>query len=134
VERAPNVIRRFYAVLFERYPEVKPMFGGAEASRRQEEMLTRALVAVIEHLEDPTWLGSTLQALGEKHVDYGVREEMYGWVGECLLASLAEVLGDDWSPRVEQAWSDAYAAIAGAMIAGARLRTPPPSESISLRA
>lgn len=47
-------------------------------------------------------------------------EEMYGWVGECLLAALAEGLGDDWTPAVEAAWSAAFGAIAGAMIEGAR--------------
>lgn len=119
VERAPDVTRRFYAVFFERYPQVVSMFGGS-ASERQQKMLTQALVAVIEHLEDPTWLPTTLRAMGAKHLDYGVREEQYAWVAECLLATLEEVLGAEWTPRVAKAWSDALGAIAGAMIAGAR--------------
>ncbi len=29
--------------------------------------------------------------MGAKHLDYGVTNEMYDWVGECLVATLAEV-------------------------------------------
>jgi hemoglobin-like flavoprotein len=117
--RAPDLTRRFYDVLFARYPQVRPLFG-RNPRPRQEEMLTKALVAVVEHLEDPTWLGHTLRAMGAKHVGYGVTEEMYGWVGESLLVALADALGDDWTPAIADAWTAAFGAIAGAMIEGAR--------------
>ncbi len=118
-ERAPHVTRRFYEIFFERYPQVRSMFGG-EVTRRQEEMLTKALAAVIDHLEDPGWLTETLHALGAKHVGYGVRDEQYGWVGECLLATLEEVAGEAWTPRVAEAWAEAYVAVATLCIQGAR--------------
>ena len=114
VERQPQLVHRFYEILFTRYPQVKPLFGRNSAAA-QEKMLTDALVAVIDHLEDAPWLGSTLKALGAKHNDYGVTAEMYGWVGACLLAALAEAAGADWSPTAEQAWTDAYGAIVGLM-------------------
>jgi hemoglobin-like flavoprotein len=118
VERAPDVTRRFYAILFERYPRVRPMFGAS--TQKQEEMLTRALVAVIDHLEDGPWLADTLKAMGARHVGYGVRDEMYEWVGDALVRALSEVSGEQWTPRVAKAWTEAYAAIAGLMIEGAR--------------
>jgi nitric oxide dioxygenase len=40
---------------------------------------------------------------------------MYGWVGASLLATLAEVAGDEWTPELATAWTDAYGAIAGLM-------------------
>ena len=78
-------------------------------------MLTDALVAVIDHLEDAPWLTGTLAALGAKHKEYGVTPEMYGWVGASLLAALAEAAGKDWTPEAEKAWTDAYGAIVGLM-------------------
>lgn len=117
-ERAPELTGRFYEILFERNPELRPMFG--KDLRKQEEMLTRALAAVIEHLEDGPWLADTLRALGAKHVDYGVTEEMYPLVGESLLSALGEVAGDAWTPRVKDAWADAFGVIAALMIQGAR--------------
>jgi hemoglobin-like flavoprotein len=120
-ERAPDLTSRFYDVLFERYPQSRPLFG-RNSRQTQADMLTRALVAVLDHVEDAAWLQETLTALGAKHADYGVTDEMYDWVGECLLATLAEVAGDVWSPSVEKAWRDAYGAISGLMIQGARDR------------
>lgn len=120
VDRNPNVVHRFYQVLFERYPASRAMFS-RNTTRQQEEMLTAALVAVIEHLEDASWLKQQLAALGAKHIEYGVQDHMYPWVGECLVATLKEVAGDDWSPRIEQAWLAAFGAISGLMIDGGRM-------------
>ncbi len=119
VERSPELTRRFYEILFERFPQTRLMFRRNNPAQ-QEKMLTSALVAVVDRLEDATWLTSTLRALGARHVDYGVTDEMYGWVGECLLATLAEVAADDWTPRYAKAWQEAYAAISGLMLEGAR--------------
>jgi hemoglobin-like flavoprotein len=82
-------------------------------------MLQDALVAVIEHLEDPVWLGRTLSGLGAKHVDYGVTPEMYPWVAECLIAALAEIVGAAWRPEHAEAWHAALAAVSDLMLEGA---------------
>jgi len=119
IERQPQLVSRFYAILFDRYPQVRPLFG-RNAQAAQEKMLTDALVAVLDHIEDATWFRDRLGALGRKHAGYGVTEDMYGWVGECLLAALAEAAGDAWSDELAKLWAGAYAAIAGAMLDGAR--------------
>lgn len=118
VERSPDLTRRFYEILFERYPASRPLFSPSR-QRAQEQMLTQALVAVLDHIEDAGWLSETLGALGAKHVAYGVTNEMYGWVGASLLETLREVAGTEWTPELEAAWAEAYGAIAGLMQAGA---------------
>lgn len=118
-EREPLLTRRFYEIFFARYPQVAPLFG-RNSRARQEQMLAQALAAVLDHVEDASWLTSVLPALGAKHERYGVTDEMYGWVGECLLATLEEVAGAAWTPALAKAWSDAYAAISSLMMAGAR--------------
>lgn len=120
VERSPNLTHRFYEILFERYPQTVAMFPEGRR-QRQEGMLTEALVAVMDHLEDAPWLTSTLHGLGAKHVDYGVTDEMYGWVGDALLRTLAEVCQEQWTPEAEAAWAAAYGAIASLMKEGAAL-------------
>ena len=114
----PKFVSRFYEILFERYPQSKPLFP-VNGMARQEEMLTGALVAVLDHLEDAPWLTETLGALGAKHVGYGVTREMYDWVGASLLATLAEVAGSAWTTELNTAWSDAYGAIVSLMLARA---------------
>jgi len=114
----PKFVSRFYEILFERYPQTRPLFP-QNGMARQAEMLTQALVAVLDHLEDAPWLTSTLKALGAKHVGYGVTNEMYDWVGGSLLTTLAEAGGPHWTPELASAWTEAYGAIAGLMLAGA---------------
>jgi hemoglobin-like flavoprotein len=119
IERQPELTTRFYVILFERFPQVKPLFG-RNSGANQAQMLTSALAAVLEHLEDAPWLTQTLGAMGKKHVDYGVTEEMYGFVVESLISALAEAAGDDWSLELEQAWTDALHTVGGLMQAGAK--------------
>jgi hemoglobin-like flavoprotein len=118
VERQPTLVHRFYEILFERHPKAKALFGRNSAAA-QEKMLTDALVAVMDHLEDAPWLTSALKGLGAKHAGYGVTTEMYGWVGASLLATLAEIAGGDWTPGHNAAWTEAYGAISSLMQAGA---------------
>ena len=120
VERAPNLTHRFYEILFERHPEARMMFPPSRLAQ-QESMLTQALAAVMDHLEDAPWLVSTLHGLGARHVNYGVTDEMYAWVGGALLTALGEVAGADWTPDLENAWSDAYWTIADLMREGDEL-------------
>jgi hemoglobin-like flavoprotein len=112
----PHFVARFYEILFDRYPQTRGLFSPGGAAR-QAEMLTGALVAVLDHIEDAPWLQDTLGALGAKHVGYGVTPEMYGWVGASLLATLAEVAGPAWSPELEAAWGEAYGVIVSLMLA-----------------
>ena len=112
--RNPQLTKRFYEIFFSRYPQVKPMFG-RNSQQQQESMLTNALVAVMDHLEDAPWLAQTLAGLGRKHNEYGVERVMYDWVGECLIATLQEVAGSDWNEQLEQAWVQAYGAIVSLM-------------------
>lgn len=118
IEREPELTKRFYEILFERYPQVKPLFDETKQAEQQK-MLAGALVAVLDHLEDPPWLEQHLAGLGARHVVYGVTPRMYDFVGECLVATLMEVAGDDWLPAYGTAWAEAYSAIRNLMLAGA---------------
>lgn len=118
-EREPYITKRFYEHLFEKYPQSRPLFS-RNAPAKQQEMLQQALAAVIDNLEDVEWLSRELKALGSKHVGYGVTDEMYGWVGDALLTTLAEIAGDQWTPALSSAWTNAYGAIAGLMQEGAK--------------
>lgn len=110
--------KRFYEILFQRYPAVRSLFG-RRSEEAQAKMLQESIVAVVEHLDNERWLAANLRALGRTHRVYGVTAEMYSWVGECLLAALADLLGDRWSPELESAWSTMYGRICDMMMEGA---------------
>ena len=139
-ERAPDVVGRFYTKLFARHPDLQPLFG-RRSRPAQEKMVLDAIVAVVDHMEDPNWLRGVLRPLGAKHVSYGVTEGMYPLVAEALVATLADASGEAWSEDIESAWLRALGAVAGEMIAGAReavdseavstarVHAPPPSQA-----
>ena len=64
-EREPDLALRFYETLFSRYPQARPLFRRDHES--QAKMLTDALVAVLDHLENAPWLAATLGDLGAQH-------------------------------------------------------------------
>ena len=82
-------------------------------------MLQGALLAVLDHLDDPAWLSETLGGLGAKHLSYGVTDDMYPLVGECLVATLAELCGPNWTPAHQASRVEAYGAIQSLVLAGA---------------
>jgi hemoglobin-like flavoprotein len=50
---------------------------------------------------------------------FGAQPNHYPVVGAVLVASMAEVAGEQWRPEYERAWSDAVDVVAGAMLEGA---------------
>ena len=61
----------------------------------------------------------SLKSLGARHVNFGTVPTDYSLVGLSLLKTLESFLGNDWTPEVKQAWTDAYQAIASIMLEGA---------------
>jgi hemoglobin-like flavoprotein len=123
IRAEPNFTHRFYETLFTSYPELRPLFG-RNAQKQQADMLSRALVAVVDHLDDAPWLNEHLRSLGAKHVAYGVRPEMYDWVGNALLRTLANAAGDAWTEEVARQWTAAYGVIVDLMRQGEALVRP----------
>lgn len=118
VSRDPDLMQIFYSTLFERYPSVKPLFG-RNSRDEQAKMLTEAVAMLVSNVDDPEFVRTTMLAVGRKHVDYGVEDHMYAWVGECLVATLAQVSADAWTDELETAWTATLNAIADIALEGA---------------
>ena len=116
--RGDELVDAFYSRLFATAPAVKPLFAGTDM-RKQKSMLLAALVLLRKSLRDLDSIVPTLRALGARHVAYGAQPAHYPVVGEVLIASMAEVAGEQWRPEYERAWGAAFEVVAGAMIDGA---------------
>ncbi|MFC6446132.1 globin family protein [Shinella zoogloeoides] len=115
---ADQVGTMFYARLFETYPEVRPMF--AEDIAPQAKKLVQMLALVVNGLHRLDEIMPAVEQLARRHNDYGVVEAHYCAVGETLLWTLQQGLGDDFTPEVEAAWTDAYGLLSAKMIAAAK--------------
>lgn len=107
----------FYARLFEIAPEVRPLFKAdlTEQGAKLMQMIGTA-VASLTNLEA---LVPVAQDLAKRHIDYGVTKEHYAVVGEALIWTLEQGLGEAFTADVKQAWIDVYGLLSSVMIEAA---------------
>ncbi len=119
---APRTIEFFYRVLFERHPEARQLFH-RRSLEEQQHLLFEALARCVDHLDNWAELGRVLVPLGELHEEYGVTREMYDWVGDALIDTLAHVSGTVWDDELERSWREAYDIFMNVMLAGCKGET-----------
>ena len=103
----------FYGKLFELNPELKSLFNSdlKEQGRKLMVMINMA----VNSLDTVEAIVPALQDLGRRHVAYGVKDEDYDTVGESLLWTLEQGLGDGFTTEVKGAWVDTYTLVATTM-------------------
>mmetsp|Transcript_114890 Transcript_114890/g.321069 ORF Transcript_114890/g.321069 Transcript_114890/m.321069 type:complete len:150 (-) Transcript_114890:162-611(-) len=105
--------------IFDIAPSAEGLFKFGEVTDdtyKQETFLTHARGVVstvdiaVELLErnDTDTLITALRDLGAKHVTYDVKYEHFPIVGEALLHTLEQALGDEFTPEVREAWTAVY--------------------------
>jgi hemoglobin-like flavoprotein len=108
----------FYARLFELDPWLAELFAETDM-RRQGRMLMQTLAIVVKSLDDLSVVIPAVEALGSRHVGYGVKPADYQTVGAALLWTLGQGLGDAFTPQARAAWAEAYAILSSVMISAA---------------
>jgi hemoglobin-like flavoprotein len=108
----------FYRRLFTIDPALKLLFWHAEMADQGRKLMT-ALAFVVNGLGQPDVFAGPVQALARRHVGYGVRVEHYANVGQALIETLEEGLGDAFHASVREAWLAAYVTLSDIMIAAA---------------
>ncbi|MGW0686620.1 globin domain-containing protein [Streptomyces sp. NPDC002754] len=122
---ADRVTSYFYALLFVRHPELRPLFPAAMDTQRDR--LLKALLTAAEHIDNKDVLVAYLKNLGRGHRKYGTQADHYPAVGECLIAALTQYATTTWNAETEAAWVRTYTTISQVMIDAAaedELRAP----------
>jgi len=115
---ASQAAELFYDKLFKLDPSLKPMFKGDMTEQGQK--LMRMIGIAVDNLDKLDEIVPAVQDLGVKHLDYGVKNSQYDTVGEALLWTLGQGLGDAFTNDVMIAWSDVYGLLATTMKEAAR--------------
>lgn len=116
--KADKFVSSFYENLFAANPEAKPLFDTTDMAAQKKKLLS-SLVLVVNSLRKPEVLDTALKGLGARHVKYGALPEHYPLVGNALLTTFEQYLGSKWTPKVKEAWVDAYGVISKVMLDGA---------------
>lgn len=122
--------QHLFQKLFSRSPEIKLLFGfPPDLNPDSEDLLhnmrfIRHSLYMMEMLDsalnlvgpDIELLTEILHDLGSKHVRYGVQPEMFPVMGECLIESLKDSLGEKFDDRTREAWEILYQGLSQEMI------------------
>ena len=116
---ADQAAELFYGRLFELDPALQPMFKGDMTEQGRK--LTRMIGVAVDGLDKLDEIVPAVQDLGVRHLEYGVKSSHYDTVGEALLWTLSQGLGEAFTPEVESAWTDVYTLLADTMKDAARM-------------
>jgi hemoglobin-like flavoprotein len=98
--------RLFYDRLFETNPEFRALFPADMTEQWRKLMLTVGVaIAGLDNLDE---IVPAVQAMGRRHVSYGVKAEDYAPVGAALLWALEKTLGHGFTLEEGAAWAVVY--------------------------
>lgn len=112
-----EVSKYFYGMLFTLAPETRDLFPANMAVQRSR--LLRALVHVVQMVDQPATLVPFLRQLGRDHRKFGVVTVHYQAVGTALISAVKRFSGDAWTPTIEKAWGEAYSLMSTTMLEAA---------------
>src|ERR1041384_6540877 len=111
---ADQIAESFYSHMFEIAPHLRKLFTGN--MKTQGAMLMTSLELAVSSLDDMESIRPSVQALGERHVSYGVRKEYYSYAKESFLWALEKHLKDEFTYTVKSAWSESFDTLIRAMV------------------
>lgn len=115
---ADEVATVFYERLFMLDASLRRMFQ--EDLTEQKRKLMIMLKFAVGTLDRMDVFEPSLEALGRRHLGYGVRDEHYETVGTALILTLRQLLGAEFTKELETAWLATYTLVAGTMCRAVR--------------
>ncbi len=103
----------FYSRLFELDPSLRYLFR--TDLKVQGKKLMSSIKLVVTGFDNPDRIIPAVRSLGKRHVGYGVQPEHYATVGQALLWTLEQGLGEAYTPEVAAAWTSAYGLLSDLM-------------------
>jgi hemoglobin-like flavoprotein len=113
VPKSETAAALFYSRLFELEPGAARLFR--RDMREQGVLFMQMISVIVRGLDDLPALTPAVQALGRRHVGYGVEAADYEAVGAAFLWALQRTLGDGFGPAVQVAWASTYQMVASIM-------------------
>jgi nitric oxide dioxygenase len=121
-----ELVEHFYKRLFAADPSVEALFQNDPAERVAK--FAEELQVLITSIRRLDLFLAEAQALGVRHMTYGVRAAHYRLARNALMEALSETLGPAWTDEAETAWRLAYNLTAEAMMTAATSVWPDPPE------
>ncbi len=116
-QHGETLTKHFYKRMFSHNPEVAPFFNPSNQNAgTQQRALAAAICAYAANIDNLEVLGGAVELIAQKHASLRIKPEHYPIVGENLLASIREVLGEAATDDIINAWGDAFGFLADILI------------------
>lgn len=116
-EHGNAVTTLFYKTVLEEHPTLHNVFNQTnQANNHQAQALAGSLYAYASNIDDLGVLSPTVEKICHKHASLYIQPEHYEIVGEGLLRAMGKVLGDAYTPEINDAWTAAYWQLANIFI------------------
>jgi hemoglobin-like flavoprotein len=100
-------------------PMAEAIFSHPEFKKHARKVISTVNTAVGMLEPNLDGLVVILKGLGKSHKGYGIVDAHYPVVGEALIGTLSDALGDAFTSDVKAAWVEVYGVISSTMLAGA---------------
>ena len=111
------ITEHFYNRMFTHNPELKDIFNMSnQQTGRQKVALFEAIAAYAKNLDNLAVLKHAVERITHKHTSFHIKPADYDIVGLHLIETFRELLPEQFTSAVEQAWTNAYGVLANLFI------------------
>ncbi|MEH6452708.1 MAG: NO-inducible flavohemoprotein [Psychromonas sp.] len=111
------ITEHFYQRMFSHNPELKDIFNMSnQETGRQKVALFEAILAYAKNIDNLAVLKHAVERIAQKHTSFYIQPEHYQIVGLHLIETLRELLPEQFTAEVEDAWGAAYGVLANVFI------------------
>lgn len=111
---SPQITLRMYVILFDKHPEMKKIFENSPEDQYMK--LAQALSAYAVNIEKLHILTPALEMIAKDHNKHNVLPSHYPIVGMALIEAMEDILNDNASLELIDAWREAYKHLASVLI------------------
>lgn len=108
-EHCEDLTPLVYERLFRDYPETASMFRREENNLVKGSMLAMAIEAILDFVGEQRQSFRMIECEVLSHEAYGTSPELFGVFFRVVADTMHEVLGTQWSPAIDAAWTRALA-------------------------
>ena len=104
-ERCEDLTPLVYARLFAEHPEMEPLFWSDKNGAVRGEMLAKVFSAILDFVGERLYASTLIQTEVINHAGYDVPPDIFGIFFGTVAATLKDVIGPDWTPAMDEAWT-----------------------------
>jgi hemoglobin-like flavoprotein len=102
--RCEDLTPLVYRRLFSEHPEAEKMFRREADDLVKGSMLAMSIEAILDFAGERSGKFRMIDCEAQSHDAYGTSRQLFGAFFRVIADTLREILGAEWSPKIDEAW------------------------------